>query len=746
MPQTTTLQRGSTDKAIPARVVRVTPAGVIVALPDGRQGLVRDTRPEVLAKFSRIPRYKPGDSLEIVIQLTEQAGQINEDFWLAEAYFWNITADRFPIGALVNGVVDGIMPYGVFVELEKEFSGLVHVSRLPDWMKGEIGNVFWPGDSVKVTIDSIDRKRRRVALSMHQLEKHRWNNGVDPSAAMAESAVQEFSANQLNSTAIQQLLNSAPKSIVVVEDDQDQRLSLANWLRNVGQRVVYVAEKAEEALEFLEGQSVDLVLMDIGLPGMDGIAAARQIKTRWPELRCVLMTDWGRAERRDKELTPLRKEGVTLLIKPLLPVHLAETLLEKPNESPTPFSSPTRMTLEQSVFTVPKAEQSELAAMLLRAISAAQADKAILFELDIDQSQIKVFEHKGSISLRNTAWPELIYSPIRNVAEEQIVFTANHVQQETAGRLKHILPLLDFSACCGVPVPAHLRKRYALFLFFGRPLAFIPNALIASAEGSAARIASWLERQQLIKQTADLQRVALLGQLSRTMIHEISGRISPLNLSLQNLEDGCKRVEQCAITSPEDVIKETARTKEELQKLTQQTQSMTHTMHSFGKITRSGVEELIRLDEIAHEVVSLLNETAKENHIQLILRPAPKLYFTRAMITYLQQVLVNVVQNAVQQIALTRTESGGRVEIQMLQTKYEGKNILRLYVQDDGPGIHRRLWERIFEMDYTTREDGSGLGLFIARSLIESQGGRVFVESSHTLWGTTMVVELPYRI
>ncbi|MER2599349.1 MAG: response regulator [Caldilineales bacterium] len=729
-----------------ARVVRATPAGLIVALPDGRQGLVRDTNPEILAKFPRIPRYKPGDSLEIVVQPIEAVGQHSEEIWLAEAYLWNVTADGFPVGALVSGVVDGIMPYGVFVELEKDFSGLVHISHLPDWKQEAIGDVFWPGDLVKVTIDAVDRKRRRVALSMRQLEKYRWNSAGHYPETVTKSAVQGLSPSRLNNTAIQQLLSSVPKSIVVVEDEEDQRLSLANWLRNVGQRVVYVAEKAEEALAFLEAQSADLVLMDIGLPGMDGIAAARQIRFQWPELRCVLMTDWGRAERRDKELTPLRKEGVSLLIKPLLPNHLAEMLLEKPDQSLAPSSSPTRMTLEQSVFTVPKAEQSELAVMLLRAISAAQADKAVLFELDTDQAQIKVFEHKGPVSLRNTAWPELIYSPIRNVAEEQTVFTANHVQQETAGRLRYVLPLLDFGACCGVPVPAHLRKRYALFLFFSRPLAFIPNALIASAEGSAARIASWLERQQLIKQTADLQRVALLGQLSRTVIHEISGRISPLNLILRDLEEGCKRVEQCALTSPEEVIRETARTKEELQKLTQQTQSMAHTMHSFGKITRSGVEELIRLDEVAHEVVSLLSETAKENKVELILRPAPKLYFTRAMITYLQQVLVNVVQNAIQQIALTRPERGGRVEIQMLQTKHEGKNILRLYVQDDGPGIHQRLWERIFEMDYTTREDGSGLGLFIARSLIESQGGRVFIESSHTLWGTTMAVELPYRI
>jgi signal transduction histidine kinase/DNA-binding LytR/AlgR family response regulator len=613
-------------------------------------------------------------------------------------------------------------------------------------MKGEIGNVFWPGDSVKVAIDSIDRKRRRIALSMHLLEKYRWNGATNQASAIAEITAQESPPNRLTNTAIQQLLGTPQKSILVVEDEEDQRLSLANWLRCVGQRVVYAAEKAEEALTFLETQPADLVLMDIGLPGMDGIAAARQIRTQWPEVRCVLMTDWGRAERRDRDLAPLREEGVALLIKPLLPHDLAEMLLEKPGRSQALSSSPTRITLEQSVFTAPKAEQSELAAILLRTISAAQADKAVLFEMDQDQSQIKIFEHKGTIPLNSAAWPELIHSPIRNVAEEQNIFTANHVQQETGGRLRHVLPLLDFSACCGVPVPAHLRKRYALFLFFSRPLALIPNALIASAEGSAARIASWLERQQLIKQTADLQRTALLGQLSRTVIHEISGRISPLNLALRDLEEGCKRVEQCAATSPEEVIKETARTKQELQKLSKQTQSMALTMHSFGRMARSGTEELIRLDEIAHEAIDLLRETAKASHVTLVLRPAPKLYFTRAMITYLQQVLVNVVQNAIQQIALIRPEDGGRVEIQMLQSKQEGKNILRLCIQDDGPGIHHRLWERIFEMDYTTRKDGSGLGLFIARSLIESQGGRVYVEASHILWGTTMAVELPYRI
>jgi signal transduction histidine kinase len=49
-------------------------------------------------------------------------------------------------------------------------------------------------------------------------------------------------------------------------------------------------------------------------------------------------------------------------------------------------------------------------------------------------------------------------------------------------------------------------------------------------------------------------------------------------------------------------------------------------------------------------------------------------------------------------------------------------------------------------MDYTTRPDGSGLGLYMSRTLIEAQGGHLYVESSHLLWGTRFVMELPSRM
>ena len=62
---------------------------------------------------------------------------------------------------------------------------------------------------------------------------------------------------------------------------------------------------------------------------------------------------------------------------------------------------------------------------------------------------------------------------------------------------------------------------------------------------------------------------------------------------------------------------------------------------------------------------------------------------------------------------------------------------------DSGPGAHYQLWERIFDFGFTTRSGGAGLGLTISRQIATSLGGRLRVQESYMLWGTTFVLELP---
>jgi len=67
----------------------------------------------------------------------------------------------------------------------------------------------------------------------------------------------------------------------------------------------------------------------------------------------------------------------------------------------------------------------------------------------------------------------------------------------------------------------------------------------------------------------------------------------------------------------------------------------------------------------------------------------------------------------------------------------------RITIQDNGPGIHVSLWEKVFEVGFTTRADGSGIGLYISRNLMTDIGGKILVSSSYILGGTSFVLEFP---
>jgi len=84
-------------------------------------------------------------------------------------------------------------------------------------------------------------------------------------------------------------------SILVVDDEEGIRRTLKGILGDEGYRVL-LAEDGERALRVLEEDMPDLVLLDIWMPGRDGIAILEEIKTRWPMLPVVMISGHGSIE------------------------------------------------------------------------------------------------------------------------------------------------------------------------------------------------------------------------------------------------------------------------------------------------------------------------------------------------------------------------------------------------------------------------------------------------------------------
>ena len=108
---------------------------------------------------------------------------------------WDDIYDKYPAGSQVKGKVVNIMPYGVFVEIKKGIEGLLHSSEI-SWQKKMVNpqEIFHVGDEVEVQIINVDKDKKRISLSMKQLERNPWLDSQQefPVGTRTKGAVRGF--------------------------------------------------------------------------------------------------------------------------------------------------------------------------------------------------------------------------------------------------------------------------------------------------------------------------------------------------------------------------------------------------------------------------------------------------------------------------------------------------------------------------------------------------------------------------
>lgn len=117
-----------------------------------------------------------GDNIDVVIlSMNKETSKVSLGLKQKKADPWLDIESKFPVGIKTKGKVVNIVPYGVFVELEKGIEGLIHISEI-SWQKRNINTqeMFAIGDMVEVQILNIDKDSRRISLSIKQLEGNPW--------------------------------------------------------------------------------------------------------------------------------------------------------------------------------------------------------------------------------------------------------------------------------------------------------------------------------------------------------------------------------------------------------------------------------------------------------------------------------------------------------------------------------------------------------------------------------------------
>ena len=117
-----------------------------------------------------------GDKLEVmVLNIDKEANKIALGLKQRFPDPWQDITSKYPPGLRAKGKVVNILPYGIFVEIEKGIEGLVHISEI-SWAKrvDNLSSIFAIGDVIEVQVLSVDPQNRKIALSIKQLEANPW--------------------------------------------------------------------------------------------------------------------------------------------------------------------------------------------------------------------------------------------------------------------------------------------------------------------------------------------------------------------------------------------------------------------------------------------------------------------------------------------------------------------------------------------------------------------------------------------
>ncbi|MDA3814455.1 MAG: 30S ribosomal protein S1 [Candidatus Cloacimonetes bacterium] len=164
---------------VSGKVVNITNYGAFVELESGVEGLVHVSEMSWTKKIKHPKQlFKKGDSLKaIVLSTSKDARRISLGVKQMEPNPWLTIEDRYPVDTKIKGIVKSITPFGVFIEIEEDIEGLIHISDI-SWTKRiyHPKEVLRKNDVIDVKVLSIDKTLHRIALGIKQLHSDPWEN------------------------------------------------------------------------------------------------------------------------------------------------------------------------------------------------------------------------------------------------------------------------------------------------------------------------------------------------------------------------------------------------------------------------------------------------------------------------------------------------------------------------------------------------------------------------------------------
>jgi PAS domain S-box-containing protein len=308
----------------------------------------------------------------------------------------------------------------------------------------------------------------------------------------------------------------------------------------------------------------------------------------------------------------------------------------------------------------------------------------------------------------------------------EVVVVTDILQDPLWESYREVAEPYGFRACWSTPILAHSGEvRGSFAMYYREPRSPSP------AETRALQMATHLagiaierklareERERLRQVQADLahmNRVTTMGELTASLAHEIK---QPITATVTDAKTCLRWLERDAPDVAEAreaalrIIKDVIRASDIINRIS--------SLFKKGALQR----ELLDVNEVVEEMIALLRSETGRYSIAIRSELASALPKVMADRVQLQQVFMNLMLNGLE--AIKDMGAGGELTI---TSQRDDHGQLLISVGDTGVGLPAEKADRIFDAFFTSKPHGTGMGLPISRSIIESHGGRLWATSN----------------
>ncbi len=225
-----------------------------------------------------------------------------------------------------------------------------------------------------------------------------------------------------------------------------------------------------------------------------------------------------------------------------------------------------------------------------------------------------------------------------------------------------------------------------------------------------------------------MARIESLVSLAAGVAHEIGNPLNSLAIHLQLLKKEIKNFP----SERRKVIEKN------LNIMNQEALRLDRIVKNFLKVSRKPPLKfrLHDLNEVAEEALQFMEPELREAHVEVSFRSDRKLPYFIMDRERLYQAFLNIIKNAIEAMP----DGGGILKVHVSHRE----RVAAVRVEDQGSGINEKDLPHIFEAYFTTKEEGSGLGLMTVYNTVSEHGGRIDVESK-VKKGTVFTIFLPIR-